>query len=640
MLCALPVEYQAVRAHLTDLQQHEHPTGMRYEVGRLTDADCEVGLVQVGRGNVRAGVITERIIGLVRPDLVLCVGVAGALHDDLRLGDIVVATRVDAYQGGTAAEDFLARPQTWPAPYRLEELARSVDLHDGWRGAGQDTSAESRVHFRPIAAGEVVLDSRTSALFAQLRLHNNDAAAIDMEDAGIAQAAHLNDVAALVVRGISDRADGNKSEADRAGWQRHAADSAAAFAAALLARAATESDGQATAPRSAPGSTETPGGGSGQPRPPGSTPQLAYLRQKTAGFVGRESAFAEFRSFLDRHPSGHLIVEGLPGVGKTSLLAEEVLRNGWPAHFNIAAHLDSTSTFLHSLHAQLSERYRVRLPAPADGDDADGRYLSTLLEETAARLDPDDKLVIVVDALDEAAPGRPGTNTLFLPTVLPAGLYLLLSRRLRTAPLQIDGASTVVDLMNRSDESRGDVEKFIRNSLSRPELAARLAQVHDREQVVFSLIERSELNFMYLVYVFRDLEDGRMGPEDLRALPTGLNQYYERHLDRMLAKGGDAVLSLHTVYALAAIREPVPASLLAGVLRVTELEVVRLLADWAQFLELTPHRGAVTYGFYHQGFCDFLLQHDTVRAAGVDLGEVRSMVGHRLIASLGLDLGG
>ncbi|MBE1533158.1 phosphorylase family protein [Actinomadura algeriensis] len=636
VLTALRVEYRAMRAHLTDLGEREHRTGTRFEVGRLRGAECEIALVQVGRGNVRAGVIAERIIESFRPDLVLCAGVAGALHDDLRLGDVVVATRVDAYQGGTAAEDFLARPQTWAAPYRLEELARSVDLYGGWQdgpGAtgGDEPVADTGVHFRPIAAGDVVLDGRDSALFGQLRLHNNDAAAIDMEDAGIAHAAHLNDVPALVIRGISDRADGHKEEADRAGWQRRAAVAAAAFGAALLAHGHDSAAGS--------GGADPVPADPGEPPRPG-TPQLAYLQEKTSGFVGRESAFAEFRSFLDEHPSGHLIVEGLPGVGKTSLLAAEVMRNGWPAHFNIAAQrINDPAAFLSGLHAQLADRHGVRLPPPGAGDDLDGRYLGRLLEETADRLPRDGRLVVVIDALDEVAHVQPGANALFIPTVLPAGLYMLVSRRSRTAPLQIDGASAVVDLMDRPDESRRDMERFVRNSLTRPELAARITGASERERAVSSLLDRSELNFMYLVYVLRDIEYGRMRPDDLSSLPAGLTRYYERHLEQMLASGG-AALSLRTIYALAAIREPIPASLLAGVVRVSELRVVRLLADWAQFLHISSAAGASTYGFYHQGFCDFLLRNDTIRAAGVDMAEISSMVGHRLIASLGLDLDG
>jgi nucleoside phosphorylase len=157
--------------------------------------------------------------------------------DDLKLGDVVVGTRVDAYHGGMAAEDFLARPRTWEAPHRLTQLAFQLGRTDDWqRGLTADTAGHPpAVYLRPIAAGEVVLDSRDAPLFSHLRLHYNDAAAIEMEGAGVVHAAHLNDsLPALVIRGISDRADGTKTTADRAGWQERAAKNAAAFACALL----------------------------------------------------------------------------------------------------------------------------------------------------------------------------------------------------------------------------------------------------------------------------------------------------------------------------------------------------------------------------------------------------------------------
>ena len=642
VMSALRVEYLAMRAHLADLRDEEHRSGTRFEAGRLRDGRCEVVLAQAGAGNVKAGVIAERAIGMFEPDLLLFVGVAGALHDDLRLADVVVATRVDAYHGGTAAADFLARPQTWPANYRLEELARLVDRTGGWqRRAGEDgTAAGSAVYFRPVAAGEVVLDSRDSALFDQLRRLHNDAAAIAMEDAGVAQAAHLNDaLPVLVIRGISDHADGHKTDADRLGWQQQAAAAAAAFAAALLARhTPVPGPPAAAAARQAPAGPGVPLPGVAARR---KLPQFTYVQRKTTGFVGRDHAFAEFAAFLAAHPSGYLIVEGLPGAGKTSLLAEEVRRRDWPAHFNIAAQgINSVAAFQESLHGQLAGRYALRLRPPGAGDDGDGRYLGRLLEETAGLLSAEDQLVIVVDALDEASGEQPGANALFLPTVLPAGLFLLVSRRARTAPLHLDGASAVVDLMARPAENRRDAALFIRNSLARPELAARIAGVADREQVVSGLLDRSELNFMYLVYVLRDIEDGRMRPDDLSGLPHGLSAYYERHLGQMLSRGTGATLSLQTIYALATIREPVPASLLAGVMRVSEVEVVLLLADWAQFLQVTRHGELPLYSFYHQGFCDFLMRNDTVRACGVDLGELSSTVGRRLMERLGLDLGG
>ena len=238
VLCALDVEHMAMRAHLVGLHGREHPAGTVFEVGHLPGTDWEVVLALPGVGNLGAAVIAERAINLFGPGVLLCMGVAGSLMPEVRLGDVVVATRVDAYHGGTAAEDFLARPRSWLAPHRLEQIAGYLGRSGEWqqRLPASEREPLPAVHFRPIASGEVVLDSRESSLFAQLRLHNNDAAAIEMEGAGIAQAAHFNDsLPALVIRGISDLADGSKLVTDQVGWQERASHRAAAFAAGLLA---------------------------------------------------------------------------------------------------------------------------------------------------------------------------------------------------------------------------------------------------------------------------------------------------------------------------------------------------------------------------------------------------------------------
>jgi len=114
--------------------------------------------------------------------------------------------------------------------------------------------------FGPIAAGEIVQDSTISAEAQWIREHYNDACAIEMEAAGVAQAAYLNDsLSVVVIRGISDRADGGKVAADRTGSQARAAANASAFAIALAAVLASEL-GQAQ--RGTPGSHETRPGGS------------------------------------------------------------------------------------------------------------------------------------------------------------------------------------------------------------------------------------------------------------------------------------------------------------------------------------------------------------------------------------------
>jgi adenosylhomocysteine nucleosidase len=245
VLTALDLEYESISRKLTDLRVQWHEAGTRFEIGRLADRDCRVALALVGKGNHSAAVLTERAIREFSPVALLFVGVAGALRPRISLGDIVVATHVYAYHGGTSQDDGLkARPRVWEVSHRVQQIARHVSRAGDWMRELRPGAHGPKVVFGPIAAGEIVQDSNLSAEARWIREYYNDACAIEMEAAGVAQAAHLNDsLPVVVIRGISDRADGGKVAADRTGSQHRAAAGAAAFAIALAAALARELGG-------------------------------------------------------------------------------------------------------------------------------------------------------------------------------------------------------------------------------------------------------------------------------------------------------------------------------------------------------------------------------------------------------------
>ncbi|MEU9050247.1 5'-methylthioadenosine/S-adenosylhomocysteine nucleosidase [Streptomyces sp. NPDC048384] len=234
ILAALNLEYEAVRRKLAGPQVHRHERGTRFEVGTVQGTSCRVALGLTNKGNHSAAVIAERAIQEFSPVAVLFVGVAGALWDTARLGDVVMATHVYAYHGGTSEDDGLkARPRVWEAAHGISQLGLHLARVNDWADDAPGHGRAPQVRFGAIAAGEIVQNSTISAEARWIRQHYNDALAIEMEAAGVAQAGHLNGAPVAIIRGISDRADGTKSSAKDRNWQPRAAANAAAFATRL-----------------------------------------------------------------------------------------------------------------------------------------------------------------------------------------------------------------------------------------------------------------------------------------------------------------------------------------------------------------------------------------------------------------------
>jgi nucleoside phosphorylase len=232
ILTALPVEYKAIRARLTDLQEQTHPQGTVYEWGKfLSGAQIwDIGIVEIGQGNTAAAAEAERAIQYFQPEVILFVGVAGGIKD-VGLGDVVAATKVYGYESGKDEVTFKPRPNVMNSTYRLEQRARAETKKGNWlRRIKKSSSTKPRAFVGPIAAGARVVASTRSATYRFIRESYSDALAVEMEGLGFLEAVHGNPkIEALVIRGISDLVD-DKSIADAHGFQETAAQNASAFA--------------------------------------------------------------------------------------------------------------------------------------------------------------------------------------------------------------------------------------------------------------------------------------------------------------------------------------------------------------------------------------------------------------------------
>ncbi len=163
----------------------------------------KVVVVRSGIGKVNAGMCTQILTDVYHVEAVINTGIAGSLNNDVNIGDIVLSTDVlhhdmDAtgfgYKKGQIPqmEEF-----SFPADEKLRKLAAKV--------CGE-VNPEISVFEGRICSGDQFISDKgvKDAIISEF-----GGFAVEMEGAAIGQAAYLNHIPFLVVRAISDKADGS-----------------------------------------------------------------------------------------------------------------------------------------------------------------------------------------------------------------------------------------------------------------------------------------------------------------------------------------------------------------------------------------------------------------------------------------------
>jgi len=365
------------------------------------------------------------------------------------------------------------------------------------------------------------------------------------------------------------------------------------------------------------------------------------LADRTRDFVGRDYVFEAIDDFLDAKPNGYFIVQGDPGLGKSSILSEFVRRTGCVAHFNVRSlGITSAAQFLQSVCSQLIADAGLGYSALPVNATQDGAFLMKLLSEARRATPSSQRIVIAVDALDEVDLGAQpsGSNALFLPMLVPDGVYFVMTRRNADIPLSTQAPLEVFDLMKHPAENRADVTSYLEVALTRPALRAWIAAQPDltEEQFAQTLTELSESNFMYLRHVLPAIESGEYSKLTIDRLPNGLQSYYDDHWRHMgMTAKPLPRAKLRIVYVLCEARQPVSRSLLSELssddaLDVDVLAVQQVLDEWKQFLHEDEAGEPPHYSVYHTSFRDFLHRKDIVKAAGLTIESIHGLIADKL----------
>jgi hypothetical protein len=345
------------------------------------------------------------------------------------------------------------------------------------------------------------------------------------------------------------------------------------------------------------------------------------VEERTCNFVGRDFIFRSIDNLLESatFPSGYILIRGEPGIGKTALLSQLIKSRGYVHHFNIAPqNIRSTRAFLENVCAQIIVRYQLNHTSLPPEATQDSKFLEKLLKEALEKSERK-SVVVVVDALDEAEDVglAPGANRLYLPAVLPAGVFFILTSR-----EQVDYRLAVdrrEDLYLRDNDPQNveDVRRYVRNFLDshRTEMAQRIAEWDvDENRFVDLITDKSQGNFMYMVHVLEDIRIGRLSRatiDKIQDLPKGLRAYYQRHWRTMRAQNQDRFEEIYepVLRILATVREPVPIAAIAKWTKVPPSRIREVIQDWRPFLnEQRSQADQPVFRVYHTSFQDFLAE--------------------------------
>ncbi len=199
---AMDEEVEKVRADMEQTETVEASSLIFYK-GKLYGKDAVV--VTGGIGKVNAAICAQILADRFDVDVLLNTGVAGSLDAGIDIGDLVISEDVLQYDIDASAlgdpVGQVPRMDTFAFPADAGLVRKAVS-------AGERANPDIHTFTGRIASGDrVVADDREKAWIVE----KFQAVCTEMEGAGVAQAAYVNGIPFVIIRAVSDKADGSAS---------------------------------------------------------------------------------------------------------------------------------------------------------------------------------------------------------------------------------------------------------------------------------------------------------------------------------------------------------------------------------------------------------------------------------------------
>lgn len=197
---AMDLETELLKNRMTDIEVKE-VAGLFFFKGKLMGK--QVIVVTCGIGKTNSALCTQILISEFKVSHVINTGVSGAIHDELNVGDLVISTDCMHHDfdctGFGYEYGIIPRMATsvFEADDSLVELAYEASMK---------VVSGQKVMKGRIVSGDQFVSSMEKKTFIE---NTFKALTTEMESASIAHVSSLNRIPYVIIRGMSDKADGS-----------------------------------------------------------------------------------------------------------------------------------------------------------------------------------------------------------------------------------------------------------------------------------------------------------------------------------------------------------------------------------------------------------------------------------------------
>ncbi|AST56283.1 5'-methylthioadenosine/S-adenosylhomocysteine (MTA/SAH) nucleosidase [Thermoanaerobacterium thermosaccharolyticum] len=186
--------------HFISNEEVTNRADMIFYKGQLNGLDTVV--VRSGIGKVNAAIAAQILISEFNVDCIINTGVAGGIKSGINVGDIVISSDAIEHDFDTTAfgDELGVIPRMKTSVFKADKYLIDIALK-----AAND-NIDGKAYVGRIVSGDRFVSSKEEAR----RLGQQFSAyAVEMEGAAIAHTAYLNNIPFVIIRSISDNADGN-----------------------------------------------------------------------------------------------------------------------------------------------------------------------------------------------------------------------------------------------------------------------------------------------------------------------------------------------------------------------------------------------------------------------------------------------